>query len=73
MREKAEALAALEERKKNRPKKIDNASLYAGSPMYYYCRVCGSLAAVLPETHNEIPPRLCPLCEELKEKGWLES
>ena len=35
------AVAALNERRENKPNKIDNASLPAGAPMYYYCISCG--------------------------------
>jgi len=38
---KEEALKKLEERKNNPPQQKNNAALPAGSPMYFYCRVCG--------------------------------
>lgn len=66
------ALKALEERRAHPPERIDNASLYAGSPMYYYCKSCGHLAAELPEGHWDRPPRLCGECQALKDCGWLE-
>jgi hypothetical protein len=69
---KEEALAALHERQKNAPKHIDNASLYAGSPMYFYCRSCGHVADVLPESFLSTPKRLCKECEEMKANGWIE-
>ncbi|HSX39232.1 MAG TPA: hypothetical protein VLI92_01440 [Candidatus Saccharimonadales bacterium] len=69
---KEERLKELEERKANRPDPIDNASLYAGSPMYYYCTSCGHLSDKLPEDwHLELPAKLCPECKSLKDLGWL--
>lgn len=41
--------------------RIDNAKLYAGSPMYYYCKFCGE-QMMLTETHLEQPPWFCDLC-----------
>ena len=71
-RGKEAALKALADRRKHPPKRIDNGSLYAGSPMYYYCKSCGWLAAELPEGHGGRPPALCSECQALKELGWLE-
>jgi len=42
--------------------RIDNGKLVAGSPMYYYCKGCGTMLAVLPETHLERPPQHCEPC-----------
>jgi hypothetical protein len=63
-----EALASLEARKAQAKilGKVNNASLYAGSPMYFYCRVCGLETDVLPESYTEEPCTLCTPCEELK-------
>lgn len=70
---KEEALKALEERRNNPPKEIDNASLYAGSPMYYYCESCDHLADVLSESDfSTKPKKLCRFCTTLKDRGWLE-
>ena len=66
------ALAALEHRRKNKPKQIDNASLYAGSPMYYYCYTCGHESDCLPEGHFDRPSHICGECQALKSLGWLE-
>lgn len=68
---KIAALSALASRKANPPEKVDNASLYAGSPMYYYCQSCGHLAEVLPECHTERPKSFCKKCQEMKDKGWI--
>ena len=70
---KEERLRALEERRKNKPEPIDNGSLYAGSPMYYYCISCGHLADEKPENwYRTLPAKLCPECQALKDLGWLE-
>jgi NAD-dependent SIR2 family protein deacetylase len=68
------ALAALAERRERSAKtgKIDNLSLYAGSPMYYYCKSCGGLADTLPECHISTPKSLCDECRALKDLEWLE-
>ncbi len=66
------AIKALEARRANKPEQINNANLYAGSPVYYYCRSCGHLADKLSETHFKAPKRLCDECQALKDCGWLE-
>ena len=67
------ALAALKDRRENAPEQIDNASLPAGSPMYYYCKACGHIAETKPEGWFVNPPRkLCAECQALKDLGWLE-
>jgi len=66
------ALKALAYRRDNKPEKIDNGSLYAGSPMYYYCKACGHLADCLPETHYGRPRQLCGECQAMQDLGWLE-
>jgi hypothetical protein len=59
----------LEQRRiDNIGKQVDNASLQAGAPMYYYCHACGAPAAVLPEGWWETPPpKYCELCKPLIE------
>lgn len=69
---KEKAQAALDERRAVKVEKIDNASLVAGSPMYFYCISCGHLAGILPEGYLTKPPKLCDECAALKEMGWLE-
>lgn len=70
---KQTALKQLEIRKViNKPKVIDNASLPAGSSMYYYCRACFALVAVKPESwYKNPPPKYCKECIPLKEAGWI--
>lgn len=68
------AQKALEERRTNQPEQIDNASLPAGSSMYYYCVSCGHLADVKPEGWwMTLPNKLCTECEAMKEMGWLDD
>lgn len=68
------AATKLEERRASRPEPIDNGSLPAGSPMYYYCRSCGHHVATLAEDWFEIPPpKLCTFCVLLREEGKLDS
>lgn len=57
--------AARKEKNKN-IKRVNNQDLYAGSPVYYYCRDC-SEEMILPETHIEPAPRLCFPCKKLEE------
>ena len=66
---------ALEMRKKEtrNEKRIDNASLCAGSDMYYYCRICGLLADVLPESHAEPPRQYCSECAKMLEAGFSQK
>lgn len=68
-----QALLDFEERKANPPERIDNSRLYAGSPMYYYCRYCNHISEVLPETHLERPSHICNKCQELISRGLLEN
>lgn len=59
------AMAALLARRESAPKHVDNGSLSAGSPMYYYCKNCGHLTAELPEDwYQELPPTFCDWCQE---------
>ena len=64
-------LNALHERRANPPKKIDNSSLYAGSPIYFYCISCDA-EIVVPENYLT-KPSLCVECSKLKELGWLDE
>lgn len=68
---KEEALKALQKRKENQPKHIDNASLYAGSPMYFYCEICGHLSDKVSESYTLPVKRYCKDCLELIENKWI--
>lgn len=70
---KKAALAALKKRRANKPEKVDNSSLPAGAPMYFYCISCGHKSDTLPEGYLGTPHKLCEECRALKELGWLES
>jgi len=65
------AVKALEERRKaNKGKpRINNSSLHAGSPMYFYCIGCGG-EIVVPESYTS-KPDCCRECEAMKKLGWL--
>lgn len=69
--EKEAALAALEARKMSAPNRVDNASLPQGSPLYFYCTVCGHPSDVVPEASMITPKQLCPACESMKAMGYL--
>jgi uncharacterized OB-fold protein len=69
---KEAALKALAERRANKPEQIDNAALPAYSPMYFYCKACGHLSDVLPESYINPPKKLCEECRALKDLDWLE-
>ncbi len=66
------ALAALRNRRRKQPKPVDNASLPAGSPMFFYCQSCGHCSDCLPEAYLGTPNKLCEECQALKDCGWLE-
>lgn len=69
---KAAALEALEKRREtNRDReRVDNSSLYTGSPMHFDCIGCGA-DIVVPESYTT-RPKLCSECQALKGLGWLE-
>lgn len=72
MTEKEKAFIALSERQTNPPKKINNGDLYAGSPMYFYCKICEG-TIVLPESFTCEVPKLCDDCNFMKEMGWFND
>lgn len=65
------ALLARRERNKSIVKK-NNALLWAGSPMYYYCQSCDEEMA-LPEGHICAAPQLCRWCQGLVNQGLLKK
>lgn len=69
---KEHALAELKKRRENKPEQVNNASLPAGSPMYFYCKSCGHLADTKPESYFTPVKQLCGECRALKDCGWLE-
>jgi hypothetical protein len=66
---------ALEQYKKrkeeNAGKQIDNSTLHAGSPMYYYCRFCCIHTDTLPESHMCSPITICKPCDILYKHGLI--
>lgn len=63
------ALRKLAHRLNNPVVKINNSQLYAGSPMYFYCKMCGHQSDVKPESYTDIPKKHCNLCKELLDKN----
>ena len=69
---KAAALKALEERREANKdqERVNNSSLPAGSPMYFYCITCGQ---EMTEPEGYISrTKTCTECTALKDLGWLE-
>jgi hypothetical protein len=52
---------------------VDNSSLYAGSPMHYYCRFCGDETETLPENHVTAPKTSCDPCKVLRDHGLIDA
>lgn len=48
----------------------NNASLYAGEPMYFHCQGCRA-QIVVPESYIT-KPDLCAECQALVILGWME-
>lgn len=59
------ALRALAKRLADVPKQVDNGDLHAGSPMFFYCKVCEHESDRLPESYVCVPNKFCGLCKEL--------
>lgn len=55
----------------SKKEKINNASLPAGSPMYFYCRFCGDLTDTLPESFTCTPNTTCEPCDVLHTHGLI--
>ena len=67
------AMKQFKKRKKENSKhtEIDNSSLRAGSPMYFYCSFCGDQTDVLPECYTCRPKTVCEPCEILHAHGLI--
>lgn len=66
------ALEDFEIRKaKYKGKEINNGNLYAGSPMYFYCKHCSIQTEVLPESYTKKPKKRCKDCKKLKKAGLI--
>lgn len=61
------------QRKKEAPEKINNASLVAGEPMFFYCNHCGVLTEKLHEEFLFPPFVECSQCYGLSNLGWLDE
>lgn len=66
--------AYKERRKKYMGKQVDNASLSAGSCMYYYCRRCGEMTDFRSEMDfgGDFICRICNSCKELENSGYFK-
>ena len=63
-------MAQFKKRQKaHKGKQIDNSSLPAGSPMYFYCKFCGAPTDTLPESYTCCPKQVCDPCEILHAHG----
>jgi hypothetical protein len=60
------ALKRLQNRIQHCPEQVNNNALYAGSPMFFYCQLCGHECDRLPESYNCVPKKHCQECLELK-------
>jgi hypothetical protein len=67
------AIEALAERRVKPPVQIQNDTLPAHSPMWFYCRSCGHLADKKQECYLFQPKGLCTECEGLADMGWLQT
>ena len=66
------AMRMFKERKAaNEGKQIDNSRLYAGSPMYYYCKFCGVHTDTVPESHWGRIKTVCDPCDVLHKHGLI--
>lgn len=63
----------VERKLKHAGKQIDNSTLYAGSPMHYYCRHCDVKTDVLSEGHFGSPVTVCTACQALDAQGLMDD
>jgi hypothetical protein len=72
--DKTLAIEQFQKRKKaNKGKQVDNSSLMAGSPMYFYCKYCGEHTETLPEGYWSKPKTKCDACKLLREHGLIDD
>lgn len=51
----------------------DNSQAYAGEPMVFHCKWCGTICDILPEDYFFPPHKVCSQCEGLIQEGWLDA
>lgn len=51
--------------------KVNNASLPAGFPIYYYCISCGQVSETVSETYVTSPRKICTECQAMIDLNWL--
>ena len=50
---------------------VDNSSLPAGAPMFFYCRKCRVHTETLPELFTCRPKTICVPCKVLEDHGLI--
>lgn len=70
---KEEAIRQFRQRLKSRPEQVENASLHAGEPMYFYCEHCGVQTDLLNEEYIFPPRQCCSQCQGIISMGFLEE
>lgn len=71
---KDQALRSFDERRENPPEHVDQGTLPVGSPMTFYCRLCGGISDVMPEDYFLGTPRkVCTECTAMVEYGLLDE
>lgn len=60
------AIKRIAKRLANQPEQINNSALPAGSPMYFYCKICGHQSDRLPESYTCRPRQYCEDCQDIK-------
>lgn len=72
---KAKAIEQFSQRRlySSQIEKMDNSSLYAGEPMYFYCKYCGVPTEVLSEDYLFPPFEKCSQCSGLEKMNWLND
>jgi hypothetical protein len=56
---------------KRKQENFGKSTLYSGSEMYYYCRLCGVQIETLPESHISRLITICEACNVLHKHGLI--
>lgn len=68
------AVRSFDERRENHPEHVDQGTLPAGSPMTFYCRLCGWISDIMPEDYFlSTPRRICSECAGLIEHSLIDE
>jgi len=74
MTDRDAAIEGLKQRKLHRPKRKNNDNLPAGSPIYFYCEICGWESDRVKEDYDPLfyrPNRTCDDCARAIARGYL--